>query len=232
MFFATVHYQEYLEYMQELGFWVDPIPLIWSKDDISHQPSGLRYPNSYETIFFAQKGRRKLTFPGQKNVLSFKPTSSHSKIHPVERPISLEHLLITQSTVQGEKVLIPFGGSGVDARAAIMAKRQFTIFELSDHHYNTMYSSIMGFIEQEKEDMQEDLPSEEELRTLADDDMGNLVFLVPESDFSDEEIDDIRITLDKCDILCVSRIKNDEHWLAVPSESKEDALKVLHNISK
>ena len=227
MFFAIIHYQEYVSYMEKLGFWVDPIPLIWSKDDITHQPTGLKYPNSYEAILFAQKGRRKLTYPGQKNVLNFKPTSSRKKLHPVERPLALEQLLITQSTVENEHVLIPFGGSGVDAIAALSLKRRYTIIELMEHHYNTIYSSVHEFINQTKEYMQDELEDEEAEDELPE----GFVPLIEMDKLGKAELTKIYRIFDKLGFEYAIRSYQDATYLIVAEEHVKDAEKVLHNLS-
>ena len=123
-------YSKVLKLLQDAGFTVDPIPLIWAKPgpgQTNHPDS--RWGSGYETCFFCRKGNRAMLKQGQSNVLAHDPVPGNRKIHPTEKPVGLLRQLIETSTVQGEVVLDMFGGSGSTGEAAIQTGRNFILIE-------------------------------------------------------------------------------------------------------
>ena len=119
-----------LKMLQDVGFTVDPIPLIWTKGgpgQANHPDS--RWGSAYETCFFCRKGSRAMLKQGQSNVLAYDPVPGNRKIHPTEKPVGLLRQLIETSTVPGEVVLDMFGGSGSTGEAAIQTGRNFVLIE-------------------------------------------------------------------------------------------------------
>lgn len=119
-----------LSFLQEIGFKVDPVPLIWVKNtpgQTNHPDS--RWASGYEACFFCLKGKRPLLKQGATNVLRYDTVPPAQKIHPVEKPYLLLQQLIEASTVADEIVLDMFGGSGSTAEAAIRSGRDFILME-------------------------------------------------------------------------------------------------------
>ena len=129
-FFDIKAYALVLKLLQDAGFVVDPIPLIWVKNlsgQVNHPDS--RFGSGYEACFFCRKGNRALLKQGQSNALQFDVVPSGKKIHPTEKPVALLRALIETSTVAGETVLDMFGGSGSTSEAAIQTGRNFITIE-------------------------------------------------------------------------------------------------------
>jgi site-specific DNA-methyltransferase (adenine-specific) len=77
-----------------------------------------RLGSSYETFIYASKGNPVLAKPGTFNVFSHKPVSPAKKTHPTERPLDLMKSVLTTFGQEGDRLLIPFAGSGVSLIAA------------------------------------------------------------------------------------------------------------------
>lgn len=136
----------YLEQYKALtvaGFDVDPLPLFWDKGSASAPGMYTRWTSSYEAIFYCRKGNRDLNIAG-KNVLPYKRVPPAQKIHDTEKPVRLIDQLIAASTLPGETVLDPFGGSGVTLEAALQLGRNVIIIEKEKKYYNNICERARG----------------------------------------------------------------------------------------
>ena len=136
-----------LHILQEAGFTVDPIPLMWVKPgpgQVNHPDS--RWGSGYEACFFCRKGNRALLKQGQSNILSYDPVPPAKKIHPTEKPTALLRQLIETSTAPSETVVDLFGGSGSTAEAAIQTGRNFLLCE-KDPSYHEGILQRLGSLE-------------------------------------------------------------------------------------
>jgi len=137
IFFAITQRDFHVEALTNAGFWVDPIPIVWPKEAASAPGVYTRWTNSYETVLFCKKGNRKLN-SSPRNVLDYKRVSPKDKIHDTEKPVPLIKKLITVSTLPGECVLDPFGGSGSTLEAAVQLKRDVIIIEKEKKYYHNI----------------------------------------------------------------------------------------------
>jgi len=109
--------------------------LVWAKtrqgmkpdaDDLTveHQAMGMgyHYRSSREFILFFEKGKRKLTDLGVRDVLPF-PAIKNG--YPTEKPVDLNKVLIRLSSEPGDIVCDPFMGSGSTGVAAVKLGRTF-----------------------------------------------------------------------------------------------------------
>ena len=136
-----------LKILQDAGFTVDPIPLLWVKPgpgQVNHPDS--RWGSGYEACFFCRKGNRALLKQGQSNILSYDPVPPAKKIHPTEKPTALLRQLIETSTAPSETVVDLFGGSGSTAEAAIQTGRNFLLCE-KDPSYHEGILQRLGNLE-------------------------------------------------------------------------------------
>ena len=127
-----------IKLLEEAGFGVDSIPLIWSKGTSSAaaQPEG--WSRSYESILHCTKGKRPLN-RNPLDVLNYKIVPSRLRINPTsEKPVALMQMLIEVSTLPGELVLDPFAGSGATGEAAFRAKRDCILVEKDKDSYNSL----------------------------------------------------------------------------------------------
>ncbi len=118
----------------ELAGWqVWSRPIIWDKGntgsygDIEHGPR-----SCYESILYANKGRRKVN-AGYRDVINL--TQSTSNKHPAGKPVALYSELLKRSTLPGDHVLDFFCGSGPIFPAAEEQKVFATGIELNEKYY-------------------------------------------------------------------------------------------------
>lgn len=108
--------------------------LVWMKNNWSMGDLTGAYASQYETIIFAQKGRRQLNEVNGKarhpDILRFDRISPNKLRHSHEKPEDLIEFLIRKSSNEGEIVLDPFCGSGTTAVCAQKLNRNFITFEL------------------------------------------------------------------------------------------------------
>lgn len=126
----------YLFCDQETAFVAKPIaeragfrfwkPLIWHKLALG---MGYHYRSTYEMILFFEKGKRKLADLGVSDVIAEKRIH---KGYPTEKPVRVNEVLISQSSVAGEIVVDPFMGTGSAGLAAVRLGRSFWGNDISD----------------------------------------------------------------------------------------------------
>lgn len=123
--------EHYLTEIRKVGFEIHNL-LIWEKNNAT---PNRWYMKNCEYIIFARKGAAKpINDCGSKTVLQFKNVKD--RIHPTEKPIDLLELLITNSTLPGDTVLDPFGGSFSTALAAIKTGRKAISFEIDENFFS------------------------------------------------------------------------------------------------
>ena len=112
--------------------------LVWQKNNWSMGDLKGAYAGQYETILFAQKGRRTLNeVDGRKrhtDILQFDRVPSNKLRHSHEKPEDLIDFLIRKSSVEGEIILDPFCGSGTTASCAKRLGRNFLTYELDEEY--------------------------------------------------------------------------------------------------
>lgn len=149
MFCSITIMPAWMKSLADVGFDVDPVPLIWDKERSTTLFQGFAYPASYEPVIFAQKPPkgRQLLNPKVRNVLRCPRTSSQKKTHPFQKPAKLIAQLIRDSTVEGELVLDPFAASAITLGVAKALKRNAVGFELNKEHWvrSQMSLETMGF---------------------------------------------------------------------------------------
>jgi DNA modification methylase len=112
-------------------------PIIWRKGTDGHSPWGRAgFIRTTEFILFAVKGQRELIYPGGPDVLDFKRPGRAERIHSAEKPVDLLAYLIHLSTLPGQHVLDPCGGSGPVLDAASREKVKATVIEKEESYYN------------------------------------------------------------------------------------------------
>lgn len=108
------------EILEDVGFKVAPIPLIWVKPNIpgqTNQPS-MYLGNIYETCVYARKGEAAIYRRGRTNVYTYNVVAHADKIHSTERPVELMKDILDTFLVPGGQIVVPFLGSGNTLLAA------------------------------------------------------------------------------------------------------------------
>jgi len=134
MFFFGPRLQVALtKHLQDAGFEVDPVPLIWVKNNVTNTSPYTRYGRSYEPILVARKGEPKLIRPSQRDVIQIDSvqlaSTSERKFFQAQKPVALIEKLILDTTIAGELVVDFCAGSGTTGIAAVKNKRRAVLFE-------------------------------------------------------------------------------------------------------
>lgn len=96
------------------------LPGIWVKTNSTgqtHNPA-IRLGQAYEMFFYARKGDATLQKQGRPNTFLYDVVANQRKIHPTERPVELIQDILETFARPGDKVLVPFLGSGNTLLAA------------------------------------------------------------------------------------------------------------------
>lgn len=110
--------------------------LFWEKQGPGMGDTECPWGMGMEFILFFQKGRRAKTGTRRNSVIRIPQLRPDELIHPHEKPVPLLELLIKQSTVEGEFLVDPFGGSASLVRAAERTNRSAVCIELDETNYN------------------------------------------------------------------------------------------------
>lgn len=137
IFFAFEHFEWLRIALTELGWLVEPAPLIWDKERAVTPFLGYNYPSSYEPILFAkfQTNTKRLNGDNLRNVFRIPPVQQKSRSHPFQKPQKLLVDLISRSTEKGEMVLDTFAGSGAVIKAAKLLERNALGFEIDPENW-------------------------------------------------------------------------------------------------
>lgn len=110
---------------------------VWYKERSAMQTLNprLRLPNAYEMFFYANKGQPEI-YEQHPNIFPFQSVPPQQKYHPTERPIELMDQLIRTFSKPGDRVLVPFLGSGVTLLSAFRLDRTGFGFDLTENFKN------------------------------------------------------------------------------------------------
>lgn len=122
------------DFLPKYGFTRKAV-LVWEKDGPGMGDLNCPWGMGCEFILFFQKGPREKTAQRRNNVLHFPQLRPKELIHPHEKPLPLLEFLIMQSTVEGDFVVDPFGGSGSLVRAARRVRRNGVAIEYDEENY-------------------------------------------------------------------------------------------------
>ena len=137
IFFAFKLYIELFQLLEENGFIVHDVPIIWNKGRSTTIFKGYEYMACYEPILYGCVPPKEKRFqqPG-KLIVEYTPLMSKQKLHPFQKPEELLTYLIKQSTNIGDVVLDPFAGSGSTLLTAKKLNRNVIGFEINPKNYH------------------------------------------------------------------------------------------------
>lgn len=98
--------------LQKAGFKVAAIPAVWVKENGQTVNPQYVMGSSYEPFFYARKGTVELVRQGQQNNFRYNKIHASKKTHPTERPIELMQDILSIFGKPGDRMLVPFVGSG------------------------------------------------------------------------------------------------------------------------
>jgi adenine-specific DNA-methyltransferase len=123
--------------------------LYWEKEGPGMGDLECPWGMGGEFIMFFQKGRREKTGTRRNSIIRGPQIRPDKLIHPHEKPSWLLELLMKQSTVMGDFLVDPFGGSGSLALAARNIGRNAVSIELEEDRARVAQqrfeSTIAGF---------------------------------------------------------------------------------------
>ena len=134
-FYGSEMYQDVKTLLENCGFYVDPVPLIWYKTRSTTPFKGLSYMGSYEPFLFGCKPPREKYLKKPANNV-FAVSSPKERAHVFHKPAELVSFLIENSTNEGALVLDPFAGSGQVLLSSYMLKRKSIGFEINEDNWN------------------------------------------------------------------------------------------------
>lgn len=118
--FSMDYYHLTVEWLEKMGWTVNPFPLIWHKsDNAGIAPDPQRFPRrTYETALFAYRGHGKLTQAGPKANSFAHPGKRTDAIHISEKPEPMLKHFLSMVCDEYTSFLDPTCGSGNSLRVA------------------------------------------------------------------------------------------------------------------
>lgn len=123
------------DFLPKFGFQRKAV-LLWRKDGPGMGDTNSPWGMGCEFILFFQKGRREKSAKRRNNVIDVSQLRAGELIHPHEKPTALLEILIKTSTLPGDFLVDPFGGSGSLVRAARNCGRNAVSIELDKMNFD------------------------------------------------------------------------------------------------
>jgi ParB/RepB/Spo0J family partition protein len=119
---------------------------IWVKPNGQTMHPDIYMAQSYEMFYYCRKGNPKINLDrqGRANSFLYNPVFAGDKIHPTERPIELMEEILKVFAWEGNRVLVPFAGSGNTLKAAFNLKMFPLGFDLSKEYRDSFVSRILN----------------------------------------------------------------------------------------
>jgi len=133
---------------------IPPRLIIWVKENQTLRPN--HYHNQYEIIFFGWKNRgvdQKYWHGGRtadncSDVFRIHRDHSKDYVHPTQKPVELSLRCITNSSLPGDIVYDPFGGSGSTLIACEKSGRRCRMLEIDPHFCDVILQRWQQYTEQ------------------------------------------------------------------------------------
>ena len=116
--------------------------LIWVKNNWSAGDLFWSYGQSYEEIWFAMNGRKKLNGKRDRDCLFYNRVAGKQQLHLNQKPDELIQYLIEKSTKENDTVFDSFMGSGTTGVACINTNRNFYGIELDNTYFEVAKKRI------------------------------------------------------------------------------------------
>ena len=131
LYISPAKLTELLETSKKAGFKYQQL-IVWNK---GNSVFNRYYMNSYELILMLRKGNAKdIKNMGTKNLISI--NNPRNKLHPTEKPVELNKILIENSSDEGQTVLDLFMGSGSTGVACKESHRNFIGIEIDKKYFD------------------------------------------------------------------------------------------------
>lgn len=118
------------------GFDFRATPAIWTKKAGQTKRPKIHLASAYEPFIYARKGNATINKEGRINIFDFKPVAPQLKTHPTEKPIELMQEILNTFGVAGDRILVPFLGSGNTLLAAANLGMSAFGYDLTEEYRN------------------------------------------------------------------------------------------------
>jgi site-specific DNA-methyltransferase (adenine-specific) len=126
--------------------------LVWRKNNWGMGDLEGAYAPAHEFIIFATAGNGRPLQDGRPpDVFEYGQPHTEDYTHPTEKPMDLIADLLTNSTLEGDRILDPFMGSGTTAVAAIQNDREYVGFEVDGDNYRDVIERRIGEAKRQRE---------------------------------------------------------------------------------
>jgi DNA modification methylase len=125
--FGFITYTELVFELTRVGFTVNPVPFVWSKNTKSGENPTTRYSNCYEPLIVCQKGNPVFIRPGRGNLLTI--PQEQGKLQAVQKPIQLIKEFLLDMCGPGSTVVDWCAGTGSTGVAAHQVGMKSILFE-------------------------------------------------------------------------------------------------------
>ena len=167
-FFAIREHKFVYDTLENAGFKVDRIPLIWYKtgQHVTRTPK-TTYGRAYEPIAFARKGVKPLRAPTANFLETLKAPKVLSEVHPTAKNPEIYLKLLQASADVGDKILDPMSGTGAMGLAAETLRQELKLEWLmieEQPEFNILQKSLLsdGYYQVQKSKEEEESENEEE----------------------------------------------------------------------
>jgi ParB-like chromosome segregation protein Spo0J len=139
------------------GFSCRFMPCIWVKTNVPGQTNNPKFNlgNKYEMFLYARKGNPELQKRGRSNVFEY-PTPSSTEDHLSGKPISLYRDIFETFSKPGDRLLVPFAGSGT----SLLAAYPYIIgigYDLNEDHRNDFVLNARQMFERRPKSVDQDI---------------------------------------------------------------------------
>ena len=151
IWFHPARYAETKARLENAGFWVNPYPCIWYKQNRKSDGHDIkRYLiNAYETFFLCSKGDDPiLQFTNCQNVFSVDMIPKSARRHVMHKPKDILIEILKMISIPGEQGIDPSAGSGSIFEAALASGRICFGCELSTEYWLGSIEAIKTAISQ------------------------------------------------------------------------------------
>lgn len=128
--------QELFSELKAAGFKIKS-QLVWNKIGTGMGDLEGEYAPQHELMVYATKGRYIFKNGRPSTVYTVQKVTGQNLVHPNEKPVDLNRLLIRDICEEGDILFEPFSGSGSLPVAAKMEKIDFIACELDHNHVTT-----------------------------------------------------------------------------------------------
>ena len=134
--------EDIYNWLIEAGFDTHRMDIKWAKSGGQCMRPELHLANSYESCYYAWKGRPAMATQGRKNWTEIAPVPSQYKTHPTERPVELTTWLYETFAWPGSRIAIPFAGSGNGLLSAKELGMSAIAWELSKEYKDSFLVKV------------------------------------------------------------------------------------------